>query len=389
MSDGGRESERGPEKPAPQRKPGGEEFARAFVKVAVAQICESEGFQSFQQSALETLSDVTVRYIRDIGKTAHLYANQAGRTESNVFDIIQGLEDLGLAQGFLGASDIEHCLASSGTVRELAQYVGESEQIPFAYSLPQFPVVKDRKLTPSFLQIGEEPPGEHIPAWLPAFPDSGTYAQLSTPNDRTTELKMAKIEQENQLRKPERSLLNLNQWLASNELEGSSSVDAGDAAKANQAAAKAKQAAESNPFLAAPLRYGEKEVSPVLPAKSKLSNDTTTGNPIVKYHGMDNHVSVLEAFAPNIEAMKSGLHDSEEGHKKFLLNTRPTVQFKLGSGKKYLGSMLDSSLQNKSFEVTESWFGSLNEKDEKDDKKRRAEQILKESMGNLQELDHL
>lgn len=380
MSDGGRESERGPEKPAPQRKPGCEEFARAFVKVAVAQICESEGFQSFQQSALETLSDVTVRYIRDIGKTAHVYANQAGRTESNVFDIIQGLEDLGLAQGFLGASDIEHCLASSGTVRELAQYVGESEQIPFAYSRPQFPVVKDRKLTPSFLQIGEEPPGEHIPAWLPAFPDPGTYAQSSTPNDRTTELKMAKIEQENQRRKPERSLLNLNQWLASNELEGPSSVDAGDAAKA-------KQAAESNPFLAAPLQYGEKEVSPVvLPVKTKLSNDMTTGNPIVKYHGMDNHVSVLGAFAPNIEAMKSGLRDSEEGHKKVLLNTRPTVQFKLGSGKKYLGSMLDSSPQNKSFQVTESWFGRLNEKD---DKKRRAEQILKESVGNLQELDHL
>lgn len=380
MSDGGRESERGPEKPAPQRKPGCEEFARAFVKVAVAQICESEGFQSFQQSALETLSDVTVRYIRDIGKTAHVYANQAGRTESNVFDIIQGLEDLGLAQGFLGASDIEHCLASSGTVRELAQYVGESEQIPFAYTLPQFPVVKDRKLTPSFLQIGEEPPGEHIPAWLPAFPDPGTYAQSSTPNDRTTELKMAKIEQENQRRKPERSLLNLNQWLASNELEGPSSVDAGDAAKA-------KQAAESNPFLAAPLQYGEKEVSPVvLPVKTKLSNDMTTGNPIVKYHGMDNHVSVLGAFAPNIEAMKSGLRDSEEGHKKVLLNTRPTVQFKLGSGKKYLGSMLDSSPQNKSFQVTESWFGRLNEKD---DKKRRAEQILKESVGNLQERDHL
>ncbi|KAM3760933.1 hypothetical protein ACB098_01G230800 [Castanea mollissima] len=379
MSDGGREIERGPEKPAPPRKPGGEEFARAFVKVAVAQICESEGFQSFQQSALETLSDVTVRYIRDIGKTAHVYANQAGRTESNVFDIIQGLEDLGLAQGFLGASDIEHCLASSGTVRELAQYVGESQQIPFAYSLPQFPVVKDRKLTPSFLQIGEEPPGEHIPAWLPAFPDPGTYAQSSTPNDRTTELKMAKIEQENQRIKPERSLLNLNQWLASNELEGPS-VDAGDATKA-------KQAAESNPFLAAPLQYGEKEVSPVvLPVKTKLSNDTTTGNPIVKYHGMDNHVSVLEAFTPNIEAMKSGLRDSEEGHKKVLLKTRPTVQFKLGSGKKYLGSMLDSSPQNKSFQVTESWFGRLNEKD---DKKRRAEQILKESVGNLQELYHL
>ena len=380
MSDGGRESERGPEKPAPQRKPGGDEFARAIVKVAVAQICESEGFQTFQQSALETLSDVTVRYIRDIGKTAHFYANQAGRIESNVFDIIQGLEDLSLAQGFLGASDIEHCLVSSGTVRELAQYVGQSEQIPFAYSLPQFPVIKDRKLTPSFSQIGEDPPGEHVPAWLPAFPDPSTYAQSSTWNERTTESKMAKIDQENQHRKAERSLLNLHQWLAFNGLEGPSFVDAGDAAKA-------KQAAESNPFLTAPLQFGEKDVSPVLlPAKTKLLNDTTTENPIVENHGMDNHVSVLEAFAPNIEAMKSRLCDSEERHKKVLLNSRPTVQFKISVGKKSVGSMLDSSPQNKSFEVTAPSFGRLNEKD---DKKRRVEKILKESMENAQELDHL
>jgi transcription initiation factor TFIID subunit 8 len=103
MSNGGRESEREPEKPAAQRKPSGVEFAQAIAKIAVAQICESEGFQTFQQSAIETLSDVAVRYIRDVGKTAHYYANLAGRTECNVFDIIQGLEDLGSAQGFLGA----------------------------------------------------------------------------------------------------------------------------------------------------------------------------------------------------------------------------------------------------------------------------------------------
>lgn len=379
MSDGGRESEREPEKPASQRKPSGVEFAQAIAKIAVAQICESEGFQTFQQSALETLSDVTIRYIRDVGKTAHYYANLAGRTECNVFDIIQGLEDLGSAQGFLGASDIEHCLANSGTVRELAHYV-EGDPIPFAYSLPQFPVVKDRKLTPSFLQIGEEPPGEHIPTWLPAYPDPSTYAQSSTRNERTTEAPTAKIEQENQHRKEERSSLNLHQQLARNGLEGPSSLIPGDAAKA-------KKAAESNPFLAAPLQFGEKEVSHVvLPAKAKLSNEATMGNPIMENHGRDNHISVLEAFAPDIEAMKSRLCDSEEGPKKVLLNSRPTVQFKIGIRKKSLGTMLDMSPENKSFEVTAPWFGRENEKD---DKKRRAEQIMKESMGNTMELDHL
>lgn len=77
-----------PEKPAPRRKAGGDELAQAVPKIAVAQICESQGFQAFQQFALETLFDVAVRYICDIGKTARLYANLAGRTECNVFYII-------------------------------------------------------------------------------------------------------------------------------------------------------------------------------------------------------------------------------------------------------------------------------------------------------------
>lgn len=380
MSDGGRESGREHDKPAPQRKTGGDEFAQTIAKIAVAQICETEGFQTFQQSALETLSDVAVRYIRDIGKTANFHANLAGRTECNVFDIIQGLEDLGFAQGFLGASDIEHCLVSSGTVREIAQCVSEGEQIPFAYSLPQFPVVKEWKLTPSFSQIEEEPPGEHIPTWLPAFPDPSTYAQSPARNERMAEPPTTTIELEKQHRKAERSLLNLHQRLACNGLEGPSSVDPGDAAKA-------KQAVESNPFLAAPLQFGEKGVSSVnLPAKTKLSNEVTIENPVAKNHYTDNHVSVIEAFAPDIEALKSRLCDSVEGQKKVLLNSRPTVQFKISNGKKSFGAMLDLGLHNNGFEETTHWFGRENEKD---DKKKRAEKILKESMGNAQELDHL
>lgn len=380
MSDGGRENAREPQKTAAWRTPSGDEFARAIAKIAVAQICEGEGFQTFQQSALETLSDVATRYIRDVGKTAHNYANLAGRTECNVFDIIQGLEDLGSAQGFLGASDFEHCLASSGTVRELIQYIGGAGQIPFAYALPHFPVVKDRKLTSSFFQVGEEPPAEHIPAWLPAHPDPSTYDQSSIRSDKTTEPPTAKFESENHHRKEERSLLNLHQQLASNGLGGPSVVNPVDAVKA-------KQAVISNPFLAAPLQFGEKEVSPVgPPAKAKLSNEEAMGNPIDKNDGMDNHVSVVETLAPDIEAMKRRLCDSEEAHRKITLNGRPTVQFKIGIGKKSLGTMLDLSPENESLEVKAFWSGKENEND---NKKRRAEKIMKESTGNTKEIDHL
>ena len=49
-----------------------DDFALEITKVAVAQVCESIGFQSFQHSALETLSDIIVRYIYSIGKMSQI-----------------------------------------------------------------------------------------------------------------------------------------------------------------------------------------------------------------------------------------------------------------------------------------------------------------------------
>uniref|UniRef100_A0A5B6ZHZ4 Transcription initiation factor TFIID subunit 8 n=1 Tax=Davidia involucrata TaxID=16924 RepID=A0A5B6ZHZ4_DAVIN len=372
MSDGGGESGRECEHIITKKKPGTDDFSQAIAKIAVAQVCESLGFQSFQQSALNTLSDVAVRYVRDIGKTANLYANLAGRSECNVFDIIQGLEDLGSQQGFSGVSDINRCLAVSGTVGEIIQYVGTAEEIPFAYQVPHFPVVKDRKPTPSFMQVGEMPPAEHIPAWLPPFPDPQTYANSPLQNEIDIDTKTDKIEQAKEHKKVERSLMNLQQRLVCNGSEAQTAVDSGDAAKA-------KRAADSNPFLAAPLRFGEREVSSVfLPAKH-LDEAVLQDRAFV-----ENHVSALETFAPAIEAVKSRLCDSEEGSKKVLLNRRPTVQFKFGFDKKSLATAI--SPWNEGDEKTSPWFENDNEKD---DKKRRAEQILKESMENPQELAQL
>ncbi|PON73639.1 TFIID transcription factor [Trema orientale] len=372
MSDGG--GENGSEQTQP-RKSGGDDFAQAIAKVAVAQICESEGFQAFQNSALETLSDIAVRYIGSIGKNAHSYANLAGRTECNVFDIIQSLEDLGSVQGFSGASFVDHSLSSSGVIREIDQYVGESGHIPFAYSIPEFPVVKERKLTPSFFQTGQEPPDEHIPSWLPVFPEPHTYARLPLPDEKAIE-PMIRMELQKD-RKVDQSVLNLHQRLVSNGLEGPSSVYPGDPDKV-------KQAEESNPFLAAPLEFGEKEVSRViLPAK--LANEPALESRVTENHVMNNRFAVLETFAPAIEAIKEGSFDSE-GQKRVLLNRRPTVKFKIGIGKKSFGSMIHSTPENEGLKKISPWFKGESEKDEK---KRRAEKILKESMENSQELAQL
>lgn len=378
MNDGGGESAKVHERPKTRNNLGSEDFPRALAKIAVAQICESEGFQTFQQSALETLADIAVRYAQNVGKTANFCANFAGRTECNVFDIIQALEDSGSVQGFAGASDIEHCLASSSSVKEIARYVAQAEEIPFAYSVPKFPVVKERKLKPTFSQIGEEPPGEHIPSWLPALPDPDTYIESPTVDEKVVEPQTISTEPEKQCKSAEQSLWNLQQWLFSNGLEG---FQRGEGPRN---AAMTKQTQESNPFLAPPLQFGEKEVSSVV-LPDKILNNSSTEYPVPVRENclVDTRVSVLETFAPAIESIKNNLYDSEE---KFSMNRRSTVQFKIGTGKKPVGSMIELSALNNGVKKFSSWFVR---EDEKDDKKRKAEKILKDSMENSNELSQL
>ncbi|KAL5727138.1 hypothetical protein ACHQM5_000365 [Ranunculus cassubicifolius] len=382
MSDGGKEI--GKENANSERKKlgggGCDDYGRAIAKIAVAQICESvgfqgfqqqsaqinesPGFQSFQQSALDVLAEVAIRYIRDLGKTAHFYADLAGRTECNAFDVIEGLEDLVSSQGFAGASDVNRSLAGSGTVREIMQYVG-SEEVPFARDVAHFPVAKSRKTTPSFLQVGETPEGEHVPAWLPAFPDRHTYVHTPVWNERTTDARADKIEQARQRRKEERSLLSLQQRLACNGSSGFTSANPVEDVKG-------KQIAYDNPFLAPPLLNEDKDVSVVIPP-AKLSNGSLATN----------RSSVLETFAPAIGTSNMEISDSGHDDRKVLPNKRPIVNFKLGGSKKSLGVPVDLTLQNRNLGETSAL---MVRGDEKDEKKRRAEKILRESMDSLREL---
>lgn len=378
MSDGGGESGRKNEKTHPKRKFSGNEFSLAITKIAVGQICESVGFQSVQQSALETLSDITARYVENVGKFANINANLAGRAECNAFDIIHGLEELGSGLGFSGASDVDHCLANSGIVRDIIQYVADRDDVPFAYSLPYFPVVKDYKPAPSFFQTGQEPPGEHIPAWLPAFPASESYVQSSMENGKSAVSFPERVEPAKHQTRADESLLDLPQRLACNGSEGPSSVNGGDAVRGTKSL-------ESNPYLAAPLRFGEKEVSPVV-LPGKLLDEGIFRSHVVENHAVENHVSVLETFAPAIEAMQSGKCDSEDGQNKALLIQRPSVLFKIGIGKKSLNEALNFSSQSRGSEKISPWFDNDNEKD---DKKRRAEYILKGSIENSDKLAQL
>lgn len=101
---------------------------------------------------------------------------------------------------------------------------------------------------------------------------------------------------------------------------------------------------------------------------------------------MENHFSVLDAFAPAIEAVKDGICDLGDGEKMRLPEKRPAVQLKFGTGKKFLGESLNLSIRNRGSGRQASWLGR---DEERDDKKRRAELILRQSMENPQELTQL
>ncbi|KAI3669950.1 hypothetical protein L6452_41460 [Arctium lappa] len=357
MSDGGGgESSKEIEFRLKKRKKN-DEFAQAIARIAVAQVCESVGFQGFQQSALDRLSDVACKYIREIGKTSNFYANLAGRTECNVFDIVQGLEDLSLSQGFVGASDRDNCLSGSGIIKEISQYVSLSEEIGFAYSVPSFPVIKERNSTPSFLQTGETPPTDAIPPWLPRFPDPTTYTSMPSASTEEAQMRPDRIEQEHKVLEPASSKLEQRWAYTESELPV---VDQGDNVGRERG---------SNPFLTTPLQPGEKEIS-LVPLPAKLKEEDT-----VQSHGpWTNHVSALDTFAPANQAVKSSGCDAEEGSRKVLLNNRPALQMKFRIGKKSLD--IANRHDDKRKEVV-SWFVN----DEVGDaKEKRTEKLPREPM---------
>lgn len=375
MSDGGEESKREIESDS-WRRVQPDDYGRAVAKVALAQICEGVGFEAVKQSSLEALSDMAVRYICDLGKSASLYANLAGRSEVNLFDIVKGLEDFGSNTGFSGSSEVDHCVMESGVLKEMDDFVGTLEETPFALPIPRFPVIKCPQRIPTFSEMGEEPSGKHIPTWLPAFPDPHTYIQSPIWNERKTDPRTDKVEQVKQRRKAERSLLSLQQRLLSNGLAGPSGSRDYHHVNVGNDLIGANMIENNNPFLAPPLPVGEREVSAViLPSKAVAQEEVEK-----------KQVSVLETFSPAIDGLKGSESDCMDMDQKVVSERRPVVHFKLKAGKKMLVEDLDVNLRSRTNERKSSLLGR---DDEKDDKKRRAELILRQSMENPQEMSQM
>ncbi|KAG2273243.1 hypothetical protein Bca52824_067798 [Brassica carinata] len=298
----------------------GNDFTYVIARMAVAQICESvevnmyqasqarEGlrFSSFQESALDKLTSVAVQYIQSIGKSAQVYADVAGRVESNSLDVVQALEDLGSGVGFAGVSDTDRCLADSSVVKDVIRYTREAGRCRL------------EKPAPSFYEVGVEPPEEHIPVWLPSFPGA--------------------IEGEVANKENGPSLPSIQHSFSDG---GGSEV-----LKSPNDVRKSTEEVEGNPFLTAPLRFVEKEVSPVF-RPLELSNN--------------HRVPVLEASTPSDDInKKNGLAESEAGEKKGGAGPQQTLlRFKIGTLKRPSCLAIKRSVQE------QGWFQVGGDKREK------------------------
>jgi transcription initiation factor TFIID subunit 8 len=73
-----------------------EDFSRHISRVVASQIAESTGFDACQDSAVEILGDLLLRYLATVCSGSHSYAELAGRSQSNLSDVLLALEDLGV-----------------------------------------------------------------------------------------------------------------------------------------------------------------------------------------------------------------------------------------------------------------------------------------------------
>ncbi|CAI8586389.1 unnamed protein product [Vicia faba] len=325
-----------------------DDFGRATAKLAVVQLCEPVGFHAVKDSALESFSDIVIRYLLDFGKTAKFHANLAGRSQCSVFDLIRAWEDLEAPRGF------------SNGMKEIMSYAESMPETSFAQPIPHFPVNRERRKIPSFIQMGETPPSKHIPPWLPALPDPHTFIYTPVWDERVSDPRDDKVEQARQRRKAERSLLNLQKRLL--------------LCNSNR---NRNGFTETAAATSVPVPDEDVDVAPVpvvLPSKLPLVDG--------------DRVSVLDAFAPAIEMLGGGgvlCDDGIDGDKSVIpaATARPTVHFKFRTGKKFIGESFGD--RNKKKEALHA-ISLVGREDERDDKKRRAEYILRQSMENPQEL---
>ncbi|XP_046401169.1 transcription initiation factor TFIID subunit 3-like isoform X2 [Ischnura elegans] len=109
-------------------------YTKSALRVVVAQICQTIGWHTIQNSALEILVDILHHYIADLTKLTHRYSELYGYTIPNLDHLALAFRDLGI------------------NLDELEEYVQFVEAVPCAKDIPKYPIPRESHL--NFLKPG-------------------------------------------------------------------------------------------------------------------------------------------------------------------------------------------------------------------------------------------
>ena len=99
-----------------------EEYARQIARVVVGQLAEQAGYESVQESSIDVLSELLLRYLEEVAAGAHLNAELATRTEINVLDALQSIRDMSDAEDVGSTTEqLSRYLDTLSPVRDLAR----------------------------------------------------------------------------------------------------------------------------------------------------------------------------------------------------------------------------------------------------------------------------
>ena len=197
-------------------------YAHAAARTALALIvseahssASSAGFDAVERSATEALLDIFTRYMRTVGTVTRAAAQHAGRSESNLADLLVGLDAVGAGGG------------AASRPHDLLQFVEEeATEAAFPCNISSFPVVRPPTVettASTASTAGTDARPAHVPDFLPPFPDRRTYVRTATHNVRPSNVPAAKRRRSQHKRQAQESRLALAQ-------AGASGVSAGDGA---------------------------------------------------------------------------------------------------------------------------------------------------------------
>eukprot|EP01095_Lingulamoeba_sp_RSL-Kostka_P015605 TRINITY_DN7235_c0_g1_i1.p1 TRINITY_DN7235_c0_g1~~TRINITY_DN7235_c0_g1_i1.p1 ORF type:complete len:294 (+),score=71.65 TRINITY_DN7235_c0_g1_i1:101-982(+) len=261
-----------------------EEFTRHLAKITICQICKSFGFESIQASALETLCDVFVKYIEEIGYSAHIYAEHANRTDVNFHDVCLALSE------------------ANSSITELINFLSISKSLPYPYKkLPKFSHQDNNFAKRRELRGTPEEFPRSIPPIFPPFPEKHTYIFSPAIQQPSTDKFSIQKHRNKRKRQIESSLTHLNELSQKKEK---------DTTNNNNIDSFQDDHIIQNPYLQPPKEKPEnlKHVIPTTKIKPKLNH--------ISYLDMDKQIAVSDDLKNRIQKTGIDLEDEIEKARK-------------------------------------------------------------------------